>query len=139
MHTITLRTRTFIAIPWKSTLKYISSHIFWDRALKLCSCILGTKIKRLGMRPEFWFRPQKWKYQILKIGNGHFWRFLAYLQIKVTIPTCSTLSTTSWLLMWKILVYHLGSVCEGSSTHMYLAWGWSWIPPKPFLDQKQLT
>ena len=45
IHTITLRARTLIATPRKSSLKSISSYI--DRALKLCSFVLGTKTKRL--------------------------------------------------------------------------------------------
>ena len=42
IRTITLRMRTLIAIPRKSTLKSI---FFWDKCLKLGSRVLGTKTK----------------------------------------------------------------------------------------------
>ena len=40
-----MHVRTLIAIPRKSTLKSISSYIFWAKCLKLGSYVLGTKTK----------------------------------------------------------------------------------------------
>ena len=71
----------------KINLKNIFSYNFRDKYLKLGRYVLGTRTKL----SEFWFRPQKWKYRILKIASAHFWKILGYRQFsKFDIFTSET-------------------------------------------------